>query len=112
MNNINILYKINKEIVGNTFEIVSVYDSHTFIDLDQNEKKFSGLEQLEQFAKDLIDELKSRNTYILSVEEFNTGIANSVKTKKDFSEIFEKYGTMIKSDTRRGGKGIFDKIFS
>lgn len=112
MSDINILYKINKEIVGNTFEIVSIYDSHSFIDLDKSERNFNGLEQLEKFAKDLIDELKSRNTYILSVEEFNTGIANSVKSKADFSEIFEKYGTEIKSDSRKGSKGIFDKIFS
>lgn len=112
MNNLNILYKVNKEIIGNSLEIISSYDSQSFIEIDKSEKKFVSLEELASFSKELLSELKVSSAYILSVEEFNKSISSSVKGKEDFTTIFSRFGTKIDNDASKGSKGIFDKIFS
>lgn len=112
MNNINILYKVNKEIIGNSLEIISIYDDRSFIEIDKSEKKFATLDDLASFSKSLIPELKASNAFILDVEEFNKSISNSIKSKEDFSTIFSRFGTKLESDIPKGSRGLFEKIFN
>ena len=111
-NKLNILYSFNKEIIGQSYSIVKVFDEQSFVELEKSEKNFSGLEELASFCVELLEELKIPCGYMISSTEFNNAISNSVMSEHDFSELFERFGTKVESNDPDSKKGIFDRIFN
>ena len=111
-NQLNILYTFNKEIIGQSYSIVRVFDEQSFVELEKNEMSFNDLEGLAAFCIELLEEFKISYGYMISSTEFNSAISSSVKNEHDFSELFEKFGTRIESSDPDSKKGIFDRIFN
>lgn len=111
-NKLNILYTLNKEILGQSYRIVKVFDETNFIEIDKSEMNFNTLDELASFGVELLQEFKLSHGYIIANTEFNNALRDSVKTRSDFGELFEKFGTKIEVPESEDTKGIFGRIFN
>lgn len=111
MNQLNVLYRFNKEIISGSYEILFAFDSESFLDPDYLSDNFDSIEQLASYISSLLVDQKLNFAYILSVDEFNKALDSTVVDKESFSEVFEKFGTKLDLPQDRRSKGLFDRFF-
>jgi hypothetical protein len=106
---IQLLYLFNETgfiVDGSPMEIY-----HRFY-RNEGELLFRNLDELGDFAKKLLEEYQAPKVYVLSVEDYNSGL-EQVRSKQDFTQMFSRVGTLIENTHYRGeSSGLFGKIFT
>jgi hypothetical protein len=106
------LYLLDKTGLLNRDELASVYQEVLGVELKSHYVgPFENLESLNQFAFNLCQKKDAEKIYILSAEEYNQIIENSVNDVSTFSQaIMAKANCLENIDHRK--KGFLGKLFN
>jgi hypothetical protein len=106
------------------YKVIYCFSQNGFLDLpilqelakcvpeaDYLSLNFLSLDDLKIFALRVCEEFNSEDARLLSAQDYNIGL-DSVISKENYREIFEKYGEVVIKESRSNKKSLLGKIFT